>query len=110
MVSNLFATSISRYTKSKMLINNHTDANKGKIEGNLFFEDIFRFCKSFKEVTKNLGFHLMLKRNDLQDLIYTTMADAINVTVINLYLFIPNLLPSVETQFMINEATQKIVK
>ena len=46
----------------KMLINNHTDANKGKIIGYLYLEDIFRFCKSFKKVKKNLGFRLMLKK------------------------------------------------
>ena len=32
----------------KMLINNHTDANKGKIKGYLYLEDIFGFCKTFK--------------------------------------------------------------
>ena len=37
----------------KMLINNHTDANKGKINGYLFSEDMFRFCKTFKKVTKS---------------------------------------------------------
>ena len=31
----------------KMLIKNHTDANKGKIKGYLFLEDIFGFCKTF---------------------------------------------------------------
>ena len=35
----------------KMLINNHTDANNGKIKGYLYLEDIFGFCKSFKKVT-----------------------------------------------------------
>ena len=34
------------------------------------------------------------------------MADDINLTINNLYLFVPNLIPSVETQFMFNEATQ----
>ena len=29
----------------KMLINNHTDANKGKIKGYLYLEDIFGFCE-----------------------------------------------------------------
>ena len=56
-------------TQQKMLINNHTDAKKGKTKGYLTREDIFGFCKSFKEVTKNLGFHLMLKTGDLQDII-----------------------------------------
>ena len=31
----------------KTLIDNHTDANKGKIKGYLNLEDIFIFCKSF---------------------------------------------------------------
>ena len=90
----------------KMLINNHTDANKGKIEGYIYLENIFGFCKTFKKVTKNLGFHLSFKTNDLQDIIYTSMTDDINVTINNLYLYVPNLLPSVETQVMFNEATQ----
>ena len=34
------------------------------------------------------------------------MADDISVTIINLYLFVPNLIPSVETRLMFNEATQ----
>ena len=48
----------------KMLISNHTDANKGKIKGYFYLEDIFGFCKTFKKVTKNLGFHLTFKTND----------------------------------------------
>ena len=42
----------------KMLINSHTDANKGKIKRHLYSEDISGFCKTFNKVTKNLGFHL----------------------------------------------------
>ena len=49
----------------KMLIDNHTDANKSKIKRYLYLEDIFGFCKTFKKVTKNLGFHLTFKTNDL---------------------------------------------
>ena len=94
----------------KMLINNHTDANKGKIKGYLYLEDIFGFCKTFEKVTKNLGFHLIFKTNDLQDIIYTSMTDDINVTINNLYLYVPNLIPSVETQVMFNEATQNNYK
>ena len=74
----------------KMLINNHTDPNKGKIKGYLYLEDIFRFCKTFKKVTKNLGFHIMFKTNDLQNIIYSSMADDIKVTINNLYLYVPN--------------------
>ena len=94
----------------KMLINNHTDANKGKIKGYLYLEDIFGFCKTFKKVTKNLGFHLTFKTNDLQNIIYSSMADDINVTINNLYLYVPNLIPNVETQVMFNEATQNNYK
>ena len=94
----------------KMLINNHTDANKGKIKGYLYLEDIFGFCKTFKKVTKNLGFHLQFKTNDLQEIIYTSMTDDIDVTINNLYLYVPNLIPSVETQPMFNEATQNNYK
>ena len=93
-----------------MLINNHTDARKSKTKGYLYLEDIFGFCKSFKKVTKNLGFNLMLKRTYLQDIVYTSMTDDIKVTINNLYLFVPNLIPSIETQILFNEATQNIYK
>ena len=38
------------------------------------------------------------------------MADDINVTLNNLYLYVPNLIPNVETQVMFNEATQNNYK
>ena len=94
----------------KLLINNHTDANKGKIEGYLYVEDIFAFCKTFKKVTKILGFHLSFKTNDLQDIIYTSMTDDINVTNNKLYVYVPKIIPSVETQIMFNEAIQNKYK
>ena len=34
-----------------LLINNHTNANKGKRKRHLNLEDVFGFCKSFKKVT-----------------------------------------------------------
>ena len=58
-----------------MLINNHSDANKGKIKGHLYSEDNFGFCKTFKKVTKNLGFNIVFKTNDLQNIINSSMAD-----------------------------------
>ena len=103
-------TQIQSTLHQKMLINNHTDVNKGKIKGYLYLEGIFGFCKTFKKVTKNLGFHLSFKTNDLQDIIYTSMTDDINVTFNNLYLYVPNLIPSVETQVMFNEGTQNNYK
>ena len=90
----------------KMLIDNHLDTNKGKIRGYFYLEDIFGFCKTFKKVSKNLGFILILKTADLQDIIYTSMDDDIILTINSLYLYVPNLIPSVETQLMFNEATQ----
>ena len=83
---------------------------KVKNKGYLYLEDIFGFCKTFRKVTKSLGFHLMFKTNDLQNIIYSSMADDINVTINNLYLYLPNLILSVETQVMINEATQNAYK
>ena len=38
------------------------------------------------------------------------MTDDINVTINNLYLYVPNLIPAVETQVMFNEATQNNYK
>ena len=81
----------------KLLINNHTDANEGK-KRHLCLEDVFGFCKSFKKVTKILGFQLILNTVDLQVFIYTSMTDDIDVANNNIYLFIPNLIPNVENQ------------
>ena len=103
-------TQIQSTPHQKMLLNNHTDANKGKIKGYLYQEDIFGFCKTFEKVTKNLGYHLTFKTNDLQVIIYTSMTDDIKVTINNLYLHVPNLIPPVETQVMINKATQNNYK
>ena len=72
----------------KMLINNHRGANEGKIKGYLYLENIFGFCKAFKRVTKNLGFHLVFKTNDLENNIYSSMADDNNVIlVICIYMY-----------------------
>ena len=38
------------------------------------------------------------------------MADDINVTINKLYLYVPNLIPNVETQVLFNEATQSNYK
>ena len=46
----------------------------------------------------------------MQDIIYTSIADDMNVTIISLYLYIPNLVPYVKTQLMFNEAIQNNFK
>ena len=96
--------------QQKMLLNNHADANKGIMKRYLYIEEVFGFCKTFQKVTKNLCFHLMLKTADLQHILYTSMNDDIIVTNKSFYLFIPNAIPSVETQLMFNEATQNNYK
>ena len=89
----------------QLLINNHAEGvNKGKIKVQLALEHIFGFCKTFKKITKSLGFHLKFKMKDLQDIIFTTIADDINVTINSLYLYVPKLVPSTATQVMFKEA------
>ena len=93
----------------KMLIDNHeADANRGNIKGQLALEHIFGFCKTFKKVTKNLGFEITFKTANLQNIIYTSIADGtqINVTINSLYLYVPIIIPSTETQLMFNESIQ----
>ena len=43
--------------------------------------------------------------NNLQDIIFTTIANDINVTINSLYLYVPQLIPNTQTQVMFNEAT-----
>ena len=93
----------------KMLINYQDvagqEVNKGKIKGLLPLEHIFGFCKSFKKI-KNLGFHIIFGTADLQDIIFTSIADNINVTINSLYLFVSTLTPNTETQLMFNGSIQ----
>ena len=76
-----------------MLIDNHNiveqEVNKAKNKGQLALENIFRFCKSFKKITKNLGFHITFRTADLHDIIFTSIVDNNNVTINSLYLFVP---------------------
>ena len=89
----------------RLLLNNHAvEVSKGKTKGQLALEHIIGFCKTFKKITKNLGFHLIFKMNDLQDIIFTTIADDINVTINSLCLFVPQLVPSTSTQVLLNES------
>ena len=88
----------------RILINNHTDANKGKNKGKLELEHIFEFCKTFKKITEILAFHLTFRTANLQDIILTTIATDINVTINTLYLYVPILIPNTQTQVMFNES------
>ena len=88
----------------RILINNHIDANKGKYRGKVELEHIFGLCKTFKKITKNLGFHLTFETANLQDILFTTIATDVNVTINNLYLYVPILIPNTQTQVMFNES------
>ena len=57
-------------------------------------------------MTKNLGFHLTFKTNDIQDILFNTLGHDINVTIISLYLFVPVLIPNTETQVTFNESNK----
>ena len=93
----------------QILNNNHTEANRGLITGHLPLEYIFGFAQSFKKITKVLGFELDLQAsNRKQDILYTTLGDNdVNVTINSISLFIPQIIPSPETQYILNEAISK---
>ena len=97
---------INDSTLKQILINNHTEANRGLIRSNLPLEYIFGFARSFKKITKGLGFELNLRTsNRKRDILYTTLDDDdVNVTINSISLFIPHLIPSPETQVIFNEA------
>ena len=101
---------INNSTLKHMFIDSHSnEENKGKIRANLPLEHIFGFCKTFKKITKGLGFELQLKTsNEKQNIIYTTLGgNGINVTINSIYLYIPSLVPSAEQQQMFNEAIRE---
>ena len=97
---------INNSSLKKIPIDNHTEANRGLIRGHLPLEFIFGFARSFKKITKRLGFELDLRTsNRKQDILYTTLGDNdVNVTINSISLFIPQIIPSPETQVIFNEA------
>ena len=103
---------ITNTSLQKMLISNHNnvgqEVKRCKIKGQLSLEHIFGFCIAFKKVTKNLGFHITFKTANPQGFIYNTIAkgDQINVKINSLYLFVPFLIPSTETQLSFNESIE----
>ena len=85
------------------LVNKHeVDANTRKVTEHLPYESIFGFCKTFKKVSKQLGFHIASKTADLQDIIHTRLANDFRVTFNRLYLFVPMFIPDPETQVLFN--------
>ena len=84
---------------------NHSDNNKGIVRGNLPLEYSFEISKSFKKITKGLGFWIDLRTsNRKQDFLYTSLGDNdVNVTNNSISLSIPQITPSPETQVHFNE-------
>ena len=66
-----------------MLNADHDVANKGKIKGQLFLEHTLGFYKTFKKITKKIGFHITFETADLQDIIFTSIGDNIKVMIIS---------------------------
>ena len=101
---------INSSSLKKILIDNHTEADRGLIRCHLPLEYIFSFARSFKKITKRLGFELDLRTpNRKQDIMYTTLLDnEVNVTINSISLFIPQIIPSPETLVIFNEAVSKI--
>ena len=100
---------INNTSLRQILIDNHTEANQGLIRGYLHLERVFGFCRSFKKITKGLGFELDLRTsNRKQDILYTTLGDNdVNVTINSINMFIPQIIPSPETQVYFIEAISK---
>ena len=88
----------TRINLLKKLINNQNiDSKKSKTKEHLTFQRIFGFCKSIKKTTKNLGFHVTFKTVGLQDIIFKTFGDGVNITSNNLEKFVGIFFPKAET-------------
>ena len=92
----IMGNKITNISLKELLIDNHTaQANNGKTFRTPGLEHILRFCKTFKMITKGLGFNLTVKTADLQNIAYTTLPVP-NVHNINIHLFVPMSIPSPE--------------
>ena len=82
---------INSSSLKKILIDNHTEANRGLIGGHPPLEYIFGFARSFEKITKALGFELDLRTsNRKQSILYSTKGyKDLNVTINSISLFIP---------------------
>ena len=100
---------INNSSLKQILFNKNTEANRGLIRGHLPLDNNFGFCRSFRKITKSLGFEIDLRTsNRKQDILYTNLGDNdVNVTIISINLFIPEIIPSPETQVYFNEAISK---
>ena len=65
------------------------------------------FVEHLKKYIKQLGFNLTLNAADLQDIIYTTLGDDIEVNFDNLLLFVPIFIPDAKTQILFKDSFKK---
>ena len=93
-----------------LIINHDEAAIKRKMKGILPLEHIFGFCKTFRKITKQLGFQLTLKTVDLQDINYTTLGDNIKVNFDKLFLFVPLFVRDAQIQVMFNDSNKDSLK
>ena len=75
-------------------------------KGQLASDHIFGFCKKNH---KKLGFYKSSELADLPDIIYSTLANDINVTFNDLYQFVAFFIPTAQTQAMFNESIKSIL-
>ena len=73
---------ITNSTLKQLIIHDHTTDNRGLTTGTLPLEKTFGFCKSFKKITKGLGFELEVKTSTRKrNILYTLLREGIlNVT------------------------------
>ena len=99
---------IENKSQHQHLNNNHdVDANEGKLKVVLSLQNIFGLCKTFKKVTKQLGFHLTFKTADLQHIIFTTLGENNEVNFDTLFLFVPIFIPDAQSEVMFNDSIKK---
>ena len=96
---------INKTSLKHHLGNNHTEAaNKGKVKGQLPLEQIIGFCRTIKKTTKKIRFHLTFKTADLEDNLYTSLRDDIEVNFDKIFLFFPIFILDAQIQIKFNDS------
>ena len=92
-----------------ILIDNHTEANRGLIRGHIPLQYIFGFARLFRKITKVFGYEFDLRTsNRKQDIPYTTIGDSgVNLTINSISLFVLQIISSPGTQAYFNETISK---
>ena len=101
---------VAKFTLKQLLNDSHANEdNNGKTRAKLPLEHIFGSCKTFKKITKGLGFELQLKTsNEKQKVTYATLGgNDVNMTINSIYLYIPSLVTSAEQQQIFNESIRQ---